>query len=84
LACTACPEGRIAVLVASAKRMALTNSKHTHSHCIVIYLSCVYIGNVKWDVTRDITAVIAPYLLTLAIINDLISVVLPKVAKASK
>ncbi len=46
--------------------------------------SCVYIGNVNHDVTPDILGIIAPYVLTLANINDPISVASPKVAKASK
>ncbi len=46
-------------------------------------LSCVYVGDVKRDVARDIPGDIAPYLLTLANRNNPICVAPPKVAKAS-
>ncbi len=47
-------------------------------------LSCSYIGDVERDIARNITGIIAPYLLTLANRNDPIYVTSSKVAKASK
>jgi hypothetical protein len=47
-------------------------------------LSRVYIGDVKRDVACNIAGIITPYLLNLANRNDPISVVPPKLAKASK
>ncbi len=47
-------------------------------------LSHVYIGDVKRDVAYNIAGIATPYLLTLANRNDPISVVPPKLAKASK
>ncbi len=46
-------------------------------------LSYIYIGNVKCNVARNITGIIALYLHTLANRNYPICVALPKVAKAS-
>jgi hypothetical protein len=46
-------------------------------------LSCIFIGDVKRNVSHDVAHDVAPYLLTLANRNDHISVATPKVANAS-